>query len=89
MFFNGESNAKTTTFTPLPIEKYVIIKSFADLSAGGEYRINEKLGVYIQANNIFGQSYQQYLFYQRLGFNVLGGFNFSFWLVLPDFRIKN
>ena len=78
VFFNGESNAKTTTFTPLPIEKYVIIKSFADLSAGGEYRINEKLGVYIQANNIFGQSYQQYLFYQRLGFNVLGGFNFSF-----------
>jgi hypothetical protein len=78
IFLNGESNAKTVTFTPLPVEKYVLIKSYADLSAGAEYRINNKIGVYLHANNIFGKSYQQYLYYQKLGFNVLGGFNYSF-----------
>jgi hypothetical protein len=78
IFFNGESNAKISTFTPLRLDKQVLIKSFADLSAGAEYRLNNKLGVYIRANNIFGKSYQQYLYYQKLGFNVLGGFNYSF-----------
>lgn len=77
-FLNGESNAKTTTFTPLPVEKHVLIESYADLSAGAEYKLNNKLGVYLQANNLFGKSYQQYLYYQKLGFNILGGFNYSF-----------
>ena len=78
IFLNGESNAKTITFNPLPVENYELIKSYADFSAGGEYRINNKLGVYLRANNIFGNSNQQYLYYQKLGFNVLGGFNYSF-----------
>jgi hypothetical protein len=78
IFLNGESKAKTTSFTPLPVEKIVVVKSYADLSAGAEYRINNKLGVYLNANNIFGKSYQQYLYYQKLGINVLGGFNYSF-----------
>ena len=78
IFLNGESNAKTITFTPLPVENYELIKSYADLSAGAEYRINNKLGVYLRANNIFGKSYQQYLYYQKLGFHALGGFNYSF-----------
>ena len=78
IFLNGESNAKTVSFSPLPVENYELIKSFADLSAGAEYRINDKVGVYLRANNIFGKSYQQYLYYQKVGFNVLGGFNYSF-----------
>ncbi|NEU08154.1 hypothetical protein GZH53_07510 [Flavihumibacter sp. R14] len=78
IFLNGESNAKTVTFNPLPVENYEVIKSYADLSAGAKYRINNKLGVYLRANNIFGKSYQQYLYYQKLGFNALGGFNYSF-----------
>lgn len=78
IFLNGESNAKTITFTPLPVENYQLIKSYADLSAGAEYQINNKLGVYLRANNIFGKSYEQYLYYQKVGFNVLGGFNYSF-----------
>ncbi|MBC7745953.1 MAG: hypothetical protein H7096_12725 [Flavobacterium sp.] len=78
VFINGESRARTVNFTPLPVENFISINSFADLSAGAEYRINPKIGVYLKANNIFGKSYQQYLYYQKLGFNILGGFNYSF-----------
>lgn len=78
LFLNGASNAKTISFTPLPVENYQLVKSYADLSAGAEYRINSKLGVYLRANNIFGKSYQQYLYYQKAGLSVLGGLNYSF-----------
>ncbi len=79
-FLNGESRARMVNITPIPEpqESIVTIKSFADLSAGAQYQINDKIGVYLQANNIFGKPYQQYLYYQKLGLNILGGFNYSF-----------
>lgn len=52
--------------------------SFLDFSAGAEYRVNNKIGVYIRGNNLFGQYYQQYLHYDKLGLNVFGGLNYSF-----------
>ncbi len=54
------------------------LAGFLDLSAGAEYRVNNKIGVYLRANNLLGQYYQQYLHYTKLGLNVFGGLNYSF-----------
>lgn len=54
------------------------VPSFFDLSAGVEYKATKQLGLFVKANNIFNTEYQTYLYYPKLGFNVLGGLNFSF-----------
>jgi hypothetical protein len=54
------------------------IASFADLNAGAEYRIKKQFGIFVKANNIFGKEYERYMYYPRLGFNVIGGLNYSF-----------
>ncbi len=56
----------------------VTVPAFADLSAGIEYRITPRIGVYAQFNNLLNTSYQRFLYYPRLGFNAIGGVNFSF-----------
>lgn len=56
----------------------VQIPSFFDLSAGAEYKATKQLGLFVKANNIFNQEYQTYLYYPKLGFNIIGGLNFSF-----------
>jgi len=75
---NGQTEAKTYTLTPAPVENIVAIKSFVDLSGGAEYHFTDKIGIYLRVNNILGTKYQQYLYYSKLGLNVIGGFNFSF-----------
>ena len=54
------------------------VPSFFDLSAGAEYKATKQLGLFVKANNIFNTEYQTYLYYPKLGFNVLGCLNFSF-----------
>ncbi len=78
VLLNGETEAKTYTYSPLPVANVIVLKSFVDLSAGAEYRFADKVGLYIQANNILNSNYQQFLYYPRLGLNVLAGFNYSF-----------
>lgn len=56
----------------------VTIPSFMDLSAGAEYRATDRIGVYVRLNNMLSTNYERYLFYPRLGLNVIGGVNFSF-----------
>ena len=56
----------------------VTIPSFADLSAAAEYRATDRIGVYVRVNNLLSSTYERYLFYPRLGLNVIGGVNFSF-----------
>lgn len=77
LLFQGETSARTPgSFTdPVNIVK---IKSFMDISAGAEYRVNNKIGVFLRANNLLGKSYQKYLYYSRLGLNLFGGLNYSF-----------
>ena len=74
VLFSGDSYAKS----PYVANQTVILNGFVDMSTGAAYQINKKLGVFLNANNIFAKSYQQYLYYPKLGFNVFGGFNFSF-----------
>lgn len=63
----GETGMRKTT-----------IPSFADLSAGAEYRATDRIGIYVRLNNMLGNNYERYLFYPRLGLNVIGGINYSF-----------
>ncbi|MFN8407560.1 MAG: hypothetical protein U0X71_08810 [Sphingobacteriaceae bacterium] len=75
--FAGETDAKV--IDPLNSQtKSVKIDSFTDISAGAECRIVRNVRLYLRANNILGKSYQQYLYYPKLGFNIFGGLNFSF-----------
>ncbi len=79
LLFQSETFAKRITGAgnPEPFES-VKIKSFMDVSAGAEYRVNQKIGVFLRANNLLGKSYQKYLYYSRLGLNLFGGLNYSF-----------
>jgi hypothetical protein len=54
------------------------LKGFIDLSVGAEYKVHNKIGVYLRANNLTGQSYQKYLYYPKMGLTLLGGVNYSF-----------
>lgn len=83
--FHGMSYAKTYQFdsslTPalLPNSyKKESVPEFFDLSAGAEYKALSNLGIFVKANNIFNKEYQRYMYYPKLGFNVIGGVNFSF-----------
>lgn len=80
--FHGMSYAKANEYGPdkLPLGTYKkeSIPEFFDLSAGAEYKALSNLGIFVKANNIFNKEYQRYLYYPKLGFNVIGGVNFSF-----------
>ncbi|WP_159637661.1 TonB-dependent receptor [Sphingobacterium composti Ten et al. 2007 non Yoo et al. 2007] len=83
--FHGSTWAATYDYdlnlSPARIEnsyRKVTVPEFFDLSAGAEYKAMSNLGIFIKANNIFNKEYQRYLYYPRLGFNVIGGVNFSF-----------
>jgi hypothetical protein len=77
LLFQGETMARIGGVGSVPVSA-VKIKSFMDVSAGAEYRVNNKIGVFVRANNLLGTSYQKYLYYSKLGLNVLGGLNYSF-----------
>lgn len=83
--FHGVSYGKTfdydaTTGGVISADDYYRkeVPSFFDLSAGAEYKATKQLGLFVKANNMFNTEYQTYLYYPKLGFNVLGGLNFSF-----------
>ncbi|ERJ58628.1 TonB-dependent receptor [Sphingobacterium paucimobilis] len=80
--FHGLSYAKAYEYdangAPLAAYKKESVPEFFDLSAGAEYKALSNLGIFVKANNIFNKEYQQYLYYPKLGFNVIGGVNFSF-----------
>ena len=56
----------------------VKVKSYVDFSAGAEYLYKEKIGIFLRANNIFGTKYERYLYYPKVGLNIIGGLNYSF-----------
>ena len=57
----------TTTFS------LIQISSFADLSGGAEYKINNTFSIFGQVNNILNSNPQIWRNYQAYGFNVFGG----------------
>lgn len=82
LVLNGDSNGLVTTANPESStgfdRKIMAVNSYMDLSAGAEYQVKEKFGIFLRANNLFGNEYQRYLYYPNLGLNILGGLNYSF-----------
>jgi len=76
LLFQGETSAKVNSGSGG--YKASTLKSFIDLSAGAEYKVNQKIGAYLRVNNLMGQSYQRYLFYPNMGMTIFGGINYSF-----------
>ncbi|WP_448699943.1 hypothetical protein ACFGVR_22585 [Mucilaginibacter sp. AW1-3] len=61
-----------------PTNQIVNISSFADISGGGEYKINNKFSVFLQVNNLLGNDSQTWLYYPNYGFNIFGGVGYKF-----------
>lgn len=49
-----------------------------DLNAGLEFRVTKQFNLWVQANNIFNNTYQRWNQYDVYGFNILGGIVFNF-----------
>lgn len=75
-YYTGEQKAEiypasgTTGFKTLP--------SFTDISLGLEYRINKRISLFVNGNNLLNKQYQNYLNYPVLGLNAQGGITLSF-----------
>jgi len=54
------------------------LKAVFDLNAGAEFTVAKNVGVWLQVNNIFNNSYQRWNNYQQLGFQFLGGIKLTF-----------
>ena len=72
LIFQGETFGRSAN------AEAIRIKSFIDMSAAADLRINKSWGAFLQVNNLFNQEYQQYLYYPQLGFNLFGGIHYSF-----------
>lgn len=49
-----------------------------DLNLGARYEINDRFGVFLQVNNLFGKEYERYLNYPSRGIQFLGGLSVTF-----------
>jgi hypothetical protein len=71
-----------STFDPNPSKPGsttpTTINSFADLSGGVDYKINNRFSLFVKVNNILNGTNQTWLYYPDYGFNIFGGVGFSF-----------
>ncbi len=67
----------TVPATP-PALSVVNIGSFADLSGGVEYKVNNRVSIFAKVNNILNTTNQSWLYYPDYGFNIFGGVGFAF-----------
>ena len=71
-FYQGIKNKNFTsnvTYTLKPIY---------DANVKIDYFLGKQVSAFVSLNNIFGQNYQRYLYYQSQGLNFLGGISYSF-----------
>lgn len=56
----------------------VKLKTIVDISAGAEYTIVKRLGVFLKLNNLLNNHYQRWYGYDAYGLNAYGGVKFNF-----------
>ncbi|GAB3797399.1 TonB-dependent receptor [Spirosoma humi] len=54
------------------------LKPIYDANVKIDYFLGKQISAFVSLNNIFGQNYQRYLYYQTQGLNFLGGISYSF-----------
>jgi hypothetical protein len=75
LLFRGNTQDRPlTAASSVPVS----IASYADLSGGVTYKVNKKISVFVQANNILNTNSQTYLYYPNNWFNIFGGIGFAF-----------
>lgn len=81
LYYTGEQ--KAAGYTPngvdfaAPIQYTLVLPAFTDISLGFEYRINKKISLFINGNNLLNTKYQNYLNYPVLGLNAVGGISIT------------
>jgi hypothetical protein len=81
LLFRGATQDKPLVSSANPLASSPVsskIASFADLSGGATYKVNKKVSVFVQVNNILSTSNQTWLYYPNYGLNVFGGVGFAF-----------
>ena len=56
----------------------VRLKDFIDINLGVDYKLSKKWAIWLDLNNIANSSYQRWNQYNSFGFNMVGGFRYSF-----------
>lgn len=56
----------------------VKMPAFTDVNFGIDYRYNKNFSAFLQLNNIANNRYQRFYAYPVYGFNLMGGFTFTF-----------
>lgn len=54
------------------------LKPIYDANLKIDYFLGKQISAFVALNNIFGQNYERYLYYQTQGLNFLGGISYSF-----------
>jgi hypothetical protein len=54
------------------------LKDFIDVNLGVDYKLSKKWAIWFDLNNIANSSYQRWNQYNSFGFNMVGGFRYSF-----------
>lgn len=54
------------------------LKPIYDANLKIDYFLGQQISAFVSINNIIGQNYQRYLYYQSMGLNFLGGISYSF-----------
>ncbi|MFN2260949.1 MAG: TonB-dependent receptor, partial [Psychroflexus sp.] len=75
LFFVGERNV---LFTDQSSSEVKTLKSFVDLNLSAEYAINKRLSVFVNGNNLLGNSYERWQNFDVQGVQVLGGLIYQF-----------
>lgn len=71
-FFEGIKNKN-------PLSNVIYsLKPIYDANLKIDYFLGKQVSAFVSLNNIFGQNYQRYLYYQVQGLNFLGGISYSF-----------
>lgn len=76
VYYTGQQKGAAFTANGDPANKslnVVTLAAFTDISLGLEYRINKKISLFINGNNLLNKTYQNYLNYPVLGLNAVGG----------------
>jgi hypothetical protein len=86
LLFRGVTNDRIVDpalgITPGPgfIKTYIAVgnDAFADLSGSVQYKVNNRISIFGQVNNILNSANQTWLYYSDYGFNIFGGASYSF-----------
>ena len=75
LYLIGDQKAQLWTSAGQEVEN---LDGTVDINLNLEYRYTKKIAIFLDLNNLAGINYQRYQDYPTMGFNLLGGFKFSF-----------